>query len=68
MSKATLSAAITGKYKMAPGFAPGTYTFAGREIDTSTCDLAEADTMVGLGFNLLVKVATGAAKKPAAEK
>lgn len=63
MSKATLSSALQGKYKMAPGYAPGTYTFAGRTIDTSTCDLEDADIMVRLGFQELVKVSPAAPKK-----
>ena len=56
MNKPTLSKALEGKFKMATGCNPGSYIFAGRKIDTSSCDLKEAEQMHALGMKELVKI------------
>ncbi|MCK6649180.1 MAG: hypothetical protein L6Q66_05965, partial [Bacteroidia bacterium] len=41
---------------MATGFNPGSYVFAGRKINTSTCSLEQAEEMYALGMPELIKV------------
>jgi len=50
-----LSEALNGKYNLV-GKHPGIYIFKGVKVDFRSCTTQEADKMIELGFNGLVKI------------
>jgi hypothetical protein len=54
--KASLSAQIADKYKMAKGCNPGRYVHGNYSIDTSNCTEADAELFLQSGSTVLVKI------------
>lgn len=54
--KASLSASIADKYKMAKGCGAGRYVHGKFSIDTSNCTLADAELFLQSGSTVLVKI------------